>query len=318
MLKSIVFLCILATIYFCYILTISSDNEYTNKLEVQQLNLKEYLNLAEYNVYSGKGTTIAILDSGISNHSDLNMNNLISFVDFTHDNKEMYDDNGHGTAITGIIAGDGEYQGIAPDTKYIIIKVLDEENQADYNSLMQSINWILLNHEKYEIDIINISLGIQSYISHENISLERKIQEMLDHGLIVVAAAGNSGPYEDTITFPGSIPGIISVEYLNTHHSYDYNDATVAISSSRGNNINCKPEIYIPAIDMKVLRKNSGYTIKSGSSFATAVVAGVLSLLLEKFPEFSPDQIRKELLDNTVEIDDKSVNCIPKVLFVKS
>ena len=106
----------------------------------------------------GKGVTVAVMDTGMMLHPQLQTNALF-FRDFVNGRQEFYDDNGHGTHVCGII---GSTQiGMAPQCKLIALKVLDENGGGDIVCSMKGFRWILENQEKYNIRIVNISMGMK-------------------------------------------------------------------------------------------------------------------------------------------------------------
>ena len=106
----------------------------------------------------GKGVTVAVMDTGMTLHPQLQKNALF-FRDFVNGRQEFYDDNGHGTHVCGII---GSTQiGMAPQCKLIALKVLDENGGGDIVYSMKGFRWILENQEKYNIRIVNISMGMK-------------------------------------------------------------------------------------------------------------------------------------------------------------
>ena len=137
----------------------------------------------------GKGVTVAVMDTGMMLHPQLQTNALF-FRDFVNGRQEFYDDNGHGTHVCGII---GSTQiGMAPQCKLIALKVLDENGGGDIVYSMKGFRWILENQEKYNIRIVNISMGMKPGVNlwgEERIL--RAVEMLWDMGIVVVAAAGN-------------------------------------------------------------------------------------------------------------------------------
>ena len=114
------------------------------------------------NKYRGKNISVAILDTGIFLHPDFS-GRIIAFHDFIHQKQDPYDDSGHGTHVAGCLAGDGylsdgRFCGIAPSCRLIIGKILDKKGNGSIDTMIDAIQWILENQEKYNVKILNIML----------------------------------------------------------------------------------------------------------------------------------------------------------------
>ena len=112
---------------------------------------------------TGRGIGVAVLDTGIYLHEDFE-HRVAAFTDMVHRRREPYDDNGHGTHISGIIGGsgnssDGRYQGVAPECHIIMVKVLDQKGNGYASDVLAGIKWIRENRERLGIRIVNISVG---------------------------------------------------------------------------------------------------------------------------------------------------------------
>ncbi len=158
---------------------------------------------------TGKGIGVAVIDTGIFPHVDFD-NRIIAFQDMEHGRKEPYDDNGHGTHIAGILGGSGsasrgKCRGIAPECDFIGIKVLDKQGNGKKEHVLQAFQWILENHVKYHIRIVNISVGTTYRSDGDHRILIDGVDQVWDAGLVVVAAAGNGGPAPGTVTAPGRL-----------------------------------------------------------------------------------------------------------------
>lgn len=119
----------------------------------------------------GFGTTIAIIDTGVAPHYDLikPYNRIIAFKDFVNDRTEPYDDDGHGTHVAGIAAGNGYAVGnryflcgTAPMAQIAAIKALDETGSGTTSDILAAMQWIAENKDKYNIKVVNLSLGISA------------------------------------------------------------------------------------------------------------------------------------------------------------
>lgn len=255
---------------------------------------------------TGRGVGVAILDTGISNHLDL-MDNIECFVDFVGNSKINYDDNGHGTHVSGIIAGTGAgshglYRGIAPGARLIMLKCLDGKGNGSISDSIRAFDFIVNNKDKLNIKIVNISLGTSNEKNKKDISrLILEVENLWKEGITVVAAAGNNGPASNSITAPGSAEKIITVGACDD--KYFPGNAKKRDYSGRGckkRNI-IKPEIVCPGTNIMScdLRKN-GYTRRSGTSMSAPIVAGIVALVLEMFPDMTNDEV-KNLICSTAK-----------------
>lgn len=252
--------------------------------------------------YTGKGINIAVIDTGIYPHRELE-GRIEYFRDYVNARKDAYDDNGHGTHICGIIGCCGNcnkdgISGMAPQAGIFAFKVLDENGNGRTSDVINALNWVLENHQKYKIRLLNFSIG---FLPKANLEEQRKllklIDELWDDGVIVVAAAGNNGPSESTVTVPGISRKVITVGACDDHKSN-----SIKKNYSGKGPTNCcivKPEILAPGTYIVSLsNENNGYMSKSGTSMAAPVVCGALALALEKEPELTPGMIKLYLYES--------------------
>lgn len=255
--------------------------------------------------YTGKGVGVAILDTGVASHADLN-DNIICFKDFVNNRKNNYDDNGHGTHIAGIVAGNGgrskgKYRGIAVDAKIIALKCLDYRGNGNVKDAEKCFDFILENRKKYNIRIVNISIGSSLKAGEEGYdSLVNGVEKLWEEGIVVVTAAGNNGPDRGSITVPGCAKSVITVGASDEQKKY----------SGRGPTSVCivKPEIVCPGTN--IISCSIGrypYSKRSGTSMSAPVVSGVIALMLEKKPELTNKEIKKRLYKTAIDMGyDKS------------
>ena len=167
-----------------------------------------------------KNIGVAVLDTGIYKHIDFD-NRIIAFQDFINNRTLPYDDNGHGTHVSGIIAGSGKasngrFKGIAPRSQIISVKVLDSYGNGRIDNVIKGANWIINNKELYNIKVANISFGTtaNNNVDLENIlKLINHVENMWHNGIVVVAAAGNNGRTGDyvkneAVQEPSMVPNI--------------------------------------------------------------------------------------------------------------
>jgi subtilisin len=209
----------------------------------------------------GEGASIAVIDTGI----DASLAELsgqvaggVNILDPLHP-ENWKDDEGHGTHVSGTIAANGlngGLAGVAPRAKLWAVKVLDKDGNGNYSDVIAGIEWAM-NHG---IKIANMSLGADEGSE----PLHRAVQAALASGMIIIAAAGNSG---GTVGFPGAYPEAIAV---GASDSADH----VAPFSSRG------PEVaYIaPGVNIVSLKMGGGTTTMSGTSMASPHICGLAAL----------------------------------------
>lgn len=257
--------------------------------------------------FTGKKITIAVLDTGVYPHQDLiyPTNRIIAWADFINYQKVPYDDNGHGTHVAGIIAGNGassfgKYCGMAPEANLAVVKVLDNNGNGSLSAIIEGIDWCIKNKAEYNIKIINLSFGAVAQDSYRTDLLCRATSTAWKNGIIVCAAAGNDGPEPGTINTPGINPKVITVGNLDHRRTIIFDDDNVHPTSSRGptrDKIN-KPDLLAPGTNIISLRPGGGYRSLTGTSMAASLVSGAIALILEENPKLRPDQVKSMLLKN--------------------
>ena len=257
--------------------------------------------------------SIAVIDTGIYPHLDFMVphNKIIKFVDLVNNRDIPYDDNGHGTFVSGVIAGNGtvdsRYIGIDPFSNIIAIKALDQNGETSASNILTAMQWVYDHKNEFNIKVVCMSFG--SLPLGKNDPLMMGAEMLWDNGIVVVSAAGNSGPNAETIRSPGSSHKIITVGALNDHrikNDPQYNLFSVAEFSSRGPIFNTyKPDLIISGVGINGLNYNVDhdfYTNMSGTSVSTPMVVGIVSIIIKKYPQFSPDQVKKYLISCCTKI----------------
>lgn len=254
--------------------------------------------------------TIAVLDSGIGKHPDLE-GKCICFKDFVNERLQAYDDNGHGTHVCGILCGSGElsegkYRGIVSNCRLVVGKVLDEKGDGKADTMLESLDWILGNRKKYDIRLLNISVGIGDLQSKEKFeNLKNRIEKIWDAGVVVVCAAGNKGPSEGSISAVGGSDKVITVGCFDDlpGNAPEENCGFYSGRGKRGENIR-KPDIVAPGTNIMSCchqckwsenKYTDSYYSKSGTSMATPIVTGCAALLLLREPYLRNEQVKERL-----------------------
>ena len=215
-----------------------------------------------------------------------------------------YDDNGHGTCVAGILAGSGvasmgKYKGAAPGCHLAVLKVLDRFGNGNKEDVLKAFDWILCNRQRYNIRIVNISVGTTYRTRSEQDVLVKGVEKLWDEGLVVVAAAGNQGPDPGSVTAPGCSKKIITVG------SSDMLSGKRAVSG-RGPTFECvcKPDLVVPGKNIMACSPGAGnlYSMKSGTSMSTPLVSGTIALALEKDPLLTNLEIKMMLRESTEDM----------------
>lgn len=256
------------------------------------------------------GITIAMLDTGITFHPDFD-NRIIAFRDFVNGRPEAYDDSGHGTHVAGCMCGsgklsEGKYKGIAPESRLVVGKVLDYKGDGIIENMAVGIEWVLKNRKKYDIRILNISIGMGESADKDRMNaLLELVDEAWRCGLVVVCAAGNSGPKPMTISPIGARKKVITV---GCHEGGYFGNREHLCESYSGRGPSPyemkKPDIVAPGTDIiscnafferRGWHYRNAYVAKSGTSMATPIVSGAIALLLQKYPFYSNEQVKRKL-----------------------
>nr|WP_317282335.1 S8 family peptidase [uncultured Sellimonas sp.] len=262
-----------------------------------------------YKKIDGHGITTAVLDTGICAHPDL-AGKITAFGDMISGKSHIYDDNSHGTHVAGIIAGDGTssagvYSGIAPGSNIVAVKVLDRKGEGRIKDLILGIRAVLQYRKKWNIRIVNISIGTLPHRGdEEETELLKWVEALWDAGIVVVTAAGNYGPGKGTVTLPGISKKVITVGASDDDGYYAPYSRVGTNYSGRGPTFECvrKPDLvalgsYITSCNAFYNKKGHKlYSIKSGTSMSTPIVSGAIALLLCKYPDMSNTEVKIRLM----------------------
>ncbi|HZX47460.1 MAG TPA: S8 family peptidase [Clostridia bacterium] len=265
---------------------------------------------------TGRGVTVAVLDTGIYDHPDLT-GRIAAFKDLVGQKTKPYDDNGHGTHVAGDIASDGaqsgrRFKGPAPEAKLVGVKVLNKMGSGSLSTVIKGVEWCINNKDTYGIRVLNLSLGSDATLSYKNDPVCQAVEKAWKAGLVVCVAAGNSGPEVGTINSPGTHPDVITVGALNDIDPEQPGGSIVADFSSRGPTKDglIKPDVLSPGVGIVSLRSpNSNldkqrkdtrteewYTTLSGTSMATPICAGIVTQMLQAEPSLTPGQVKERLM----------------------
>jgi subtilisin len=242
------------------------------------------------NLITGQGIDIAILDTGIDSiHPNLD-DNYMGGYDFVNIDDDPIDDNGHGTLVAGIVAAEGNGEGligVAPEASLYVAKVLDATGRGDVSSVIAGIDWAIKLNDGEGVDIISMSLGS----TKDN----QPLHDICDaayynHSILVVAAAGNNyqmrgrGKELDTVSYPARYDSVIAVG------ATDITDMRAEYSST-GSSL----ELVAPGEHIKSTMLGNTYAIGSGTSMACPHVSGTAALILSGEPTQSAGEVRIKL-----------------------
>lgn len=292
---------------------IHTDREVHALLDIALASIKgEILHTQEI---QGEGITIAVVDTGIYPHQDLD-GRIKAFVDLVNNKVNPYDDNGHGTHCAGDAAGNGAasngvYTGVAPKANLVGVKVLDRMGSGSLSTVISGIQWCLDNQKVHNIKVISLSLGSNATVPAAQDPMVKIVEAAWDAGIVVCVAAGNEGPDQKTIASPGISPKVITVGAMDDRETKERIDDLPADFSSRGPTIDGlpKPDVLSPGVNIVSLRSPNSYLDKlnksnrvannyfslSGTSMATPICAGLVALILEVFPQIDPNEVKSRL-----------------------
>lgn len=227
---------------------------------------------------SADSVKVAVIDTGIDmDHPDLVANVKGGINTITGGSPD--DDNGHGSHVAGIIAAVNNSIGVVGVGNQIdlySVKVLNSAGSGYTSDIIEGIQWAIANN----IKVINMSLGTQSDIQ----SFHDAVIAAKNAGITIVAAAGNSGPYDNTVIYPAKYQESIAVSATNSADSQP-------TWSSRGPEV----DLAAPGSSIYSTYRNATYSTLSGTSMASPHAAGAAALVIATHPGFTPDQVKSKL-----------------------
>jgi serine protease AprX len=251
--------------------------------------------------YCADDVTVAIIDTGIhAAHADLNGGKVIGFANClnttTCSEVAPFDDNGHGTHVASMVAGEGDgstsraLAGVAPGAALVGVKVLGSSGSGSTSGVDAGVEWVIANKTRFGIEVLNMSLGSSTPSSGTD-STSRVVNRAAANGITPFVSAGNSGPGRNTIGSPGAAKFAVTVGAMADPQD---NDGTrppgfsLASFSSRGPTADgrVKPDIAAPGVDISAAAAGTttGYSVKSGTSMSSPFAAGVGALVLDADP----------------------------------
>lgn len=290
------------------------------------LDNKNYTLLKEKKI-SGKGIVIGIIDSGVYPHIDLSTpsNKVKKFVDVINNITFPYDDNGHGTFISGLLCGENntskniKQRGIATDSDLIMIKAFNKFGKGYVSSTLYAFEQLYNLIEEFNIKIICAPFEVPT-LNKTILSLYDKMFTMFKNkNILIIVPSGNNESKEDTIRGIALSDKVLTIGGINTNSTYLVSEYSCCGSTK----ILKKPDFVAASDDVLSLNTDKNYiserdgekiyphplttpyTVLSGTSIACGFITGVCALLLQCNNDYTFDDIYSLLKINSVLIKDK-------------
>ena len=238
---------------------------------------------------TGSGVKVALIDTGIDyTHPDL-IGVYAGGYNVRAGTTDPMDDNGHGTHCSGILAATGSAKGIygtAPGVSLYGVKVLSSTGDGRVSDVVDGIAWAKNNHMK----VASMSLGL----GEDSQALHDAIDQATKSGMLIVAAAGNSGVPSgagDTMSYPAKYDGVLAVAAVNKYNHR-------AFWSSTGGQLG----VSAPGVNVKSSIPGAQYATYSGTSMATPHVAGVAALVFSAHPSWTNTQVRMQIVNTSTPL----------------
>ncbi len=283
---------------------------------------------------TGLGVGVALIDTGARTTTSalqkdtLGVNRLSALYDATSNQtfdltgrlaRDTPDDiYGHGTHVAGIILGSeqtdaGTYNGVAPDANLLTVRALGDDGNGTYADVIRGLGWVVDNRLAHNIRVVNLSLSAEARSHYWDDPLNQAVMRAWEAGIVVVTSAGNKGPDAMTIGVPGNVPYVVTVGAMTDNYTPgNATDDRLTSFSSAGPTVEgfVKPELVAPGghivsnmSNSQTLaeifpehRVGSKYFEMSGTSQSTAVVSGVVALMLQHSPWLTPDDVKCRLM----------------------
>jgi serine protease AprX len=290
-----------------------------------------------WNRATGRGVGVAVVDTGIAGelpdfrrHAFTTSSRVVASAVTNPCATEATDNYGHGTHVAGVIAGNslnlnekdpnyGAHMGIAPEANLINVKVADEDGRATVLDVIHGLQFVVDHKDTYNIRVVNLSLASTVAESYRTDPLDAAAEQAWMQGVIVVAAAGNEGAAEDAVSYaPGNDPYVISVGAVDDRGTRDNGDDRLAEWSSRGVTQDGlrKPEVLAPGSHLvstvapmsdltemcPTCLRDGRYFRMGGTSMSAAVVSGVAALIVQRHPDWTPNQVKGALMSTLANV----------------
>jgi subtilisin family serine protease len=290
-----------------------------------------------WNRTTGRGVGVAVIDTGIAGdlpdfrRSAADKRSRVIATAVTNPcAREATDNFGHGTHVAGLIAGNGlnlrrddpgygRYMGVAPEANLVSVKVSDEDGRTTVLDVLYGLQFAVDHKDDYDIRVINLSLSSTVAESYRTDPLDAAVEQAWMQGIVVVAAAGNEGGSSHAVDYaPANDPYVITAGAVDDRGTKVVADDKLAKWSSRGITQDgfAKPNVLAPGASLtstmapgsdlwnecKDCIENYRYFTMGGTSMSSAVVSGVVALLLEEHPGWTPNQVKGALKGTLVNV----------------
>jgi len=311
---------------------VAIDEPVMNSMDIARQAANEPVAPAPESALKGAGVTIAVLDSGVALHPDIQT--MTAVVDVVANPtpaaappETSIDPYGHGTHVAGIMVGTGaasggRLAGVAPQASLVSVRVLDNLGRGAASDVLAGLQWVQEHKSEYGIRVVNLSLGHPIVEPASVDPLVEAVEQLWDAGVVVVCSAGNRGrDGHVTVTSPCNARKVITVGATNTGGTAPIGDDKVTTYSSRGPttfDLVAKPDIVAPGNRIVSLRSAGcfmdtllpdrrvaadpaypdvqQYFEMSGTSMASPIVAATAALMIEQEPALNPGSVKARLM----------------------
>ncbi|MEA3077678.1 MAG: serine protease AprX [Actinomycetota bacterium] len=260
----------------------------------------------------GAGVTVAVIDTGIAPTGPLadrllTVDGGAQCVNLSPE-PGCADSYGHGTFIAGLV------NGVAPDANLLALKLSGRDGTSDVSRLLTAIDWVLVNKDRYNVKVVNLSVRTYSPLSYRTDPVNLAVERLWAAGVLVSVSAGNQGPGASSIAKPADDPWVVTTGSIDDHGTVSLADDAVSDFSSRGPSIPdgvAKPDVVVPGRSLVSLRSPGSeadlrhpYFVDatqrrgSGTSFSTGITSGAAAVLLAADPTATNDRVKFALMSS--------------------
>lgn len=262
--------------------SMDADDWYLEAMKVSQA----------HDLSDGSDVTVAVIDTGVDPSRPELLGRVLPGAMITEDGPKTgssFDEDGHGTAMAGLIAGgqtpDRDAIGVAPKATILPVKIeRDVNGTLNHRLVYEGVRWAI----DHGAQVINLSLAGRP--TEDDAWKRELVGYALERDVVVVAAVGNRSVADSEVGEPASIPGIIAVSGMSR-------DGTIWSGSATGDQV----VLCAPAQDLPHLDGDGGVRMASGTSASTALVSGTVALIRSAFPDASAAEVVSRLVDSATD-----------------